>query len=98
MHISISAAILILSLLFLATSKAGLKVLGVLVVPVGGGGYLALNGYLDDAVRARERHDRLAQQQECAVKATARTTAPHPVGDQGYVPFDPNCQSREGVK
>ena len=32
MHISIGAAILILGLLFLATSKAGLKVLGVLGV------------------------------------------------------------------
>jgi hypothetical protein len=32
MHISIGAAILILGLLFLATSKAGLKVLGVLFV------------------------------------------------------------------
>ena len=32
MHITVSAAILILGLLFLATSKAGLKVLGVVVV------------------------------------------------------------------
>jgi hypothetical protein len=32
MHISIGAAILILGLLFLATSKAGLKVLGVLAL------------------------------------------------------------------
>ena len=42
MHISIGAALLILGLMFLATSKAGLKVLGVLavVVVVGGGALL----------------------------------------------------------
>jgi hypothetical protein len=42
MHIGIGAAILILGLLWLATSKAGLKVLAVLaiVVAVGGGGLL----------------------------------------------------------
>jgi uncharacterized protein HemX len=42
MHISIGAAILILGVLFLATSKAGLKVLGVVAVVgvVGGGGVL----------------------------------------------------------
>jgi hypothetical protein len=45
MHISIGAAILILGLLFLATSKAGLKVLGavlvlLIVVGVFGGVYL----------------------------------------------------------
>jgi hypothetical protein len=42
MHISIGAAILILGFLFLATSKPGLKVLGVLFVVgvVGGGGVI----------------------------------------------------------
>jgi hypothetical protein len=42
MHITIGAAILILGVLFLATSKAGLKVLGVVVVLalVGGGALL----------------------------------------------------------
>jgi hypothetical protein len=41
MHISIGAAILILGLLFLARSKAGLKVLGVLFV-----GALGLGAYV----------------------------------------------------
>jgi hypothetical protein len=40
MHIGIGAAILILGLLWLARSTAGLKVLAVLVVVVGGGAYL----------------------------------------------------------
>ena len=41
MHISIGAAILIIGLLYLATSKAGLKVLGVLALVgvVGGAGF-----------------------------------------------------------
>jgi hypothetical protein len=69
MHISIGAAILILGVLFLATSRAGLKVLGVLFVVGVVGGYLVLNGYVDDAVRRLDRHDALAQQQECAAKA-----------------------------
>jgi hypothetical protein len=38
MHIGIGAAIFILGVLFLATSKAGLKVLGVAVVVIGVGG------------------------------------------------------------
>jgi hypothetical protein len=41
MHIGIGAAILILGVLFLATSKAGLKVLGVVVV-----GALGLGAYV----------------------------------------------------
>jgi hypothetical protein len=58
MHISIGAAILILGLLFLATSKAGLKVLGVvaLVGVVGGVGffYWAQQDEQKAAVRAKQ--------------------------------------------
>jgi hypothetical protein len=69
MHISVGAAILILGLLFLATSKAGLKVLGVVALVAVVGGYLVVNDYVDYAVRRLDRHDALAQQQECAAKA-----------------------------
>jgi hypothetical protein len=51
------AAILILGLLFLATSKAGLKVLGVLVV-------LVVTGV--GALLYQDHLTTLAQQQECA--------------------------------
>jgi hypothetical protein len=47
MHISFGAVILILGLLFLATSRAGLKVLGVLfVVGVAGAGALLYQDHL----------------------------------------------------
>ena len=53
MHISIGAVILILGVLFLATSKAGLKVLGVVgVLVVAGGVYIHGVYQREDAARA----------------------------------------------
>ena len=77
MHISIGAAILILGVLFLATSKAGLKVLGVLaVVGVAGGGFLFYASNQDEQARF--------------AKCVAKKAAAAHTG-QGYIPFDPDC-------
>ena len=56
MHISVGAAILILGLLFLATSKAGLKVLGVVavVVVVGVGAAYVYSNHQTAAQRASQ--------------------------------------------
>jgi hypothetical protein len=77
MHITIGAALLILGVLFLATSKAGLKVLGVLaLVGCVGVGFIFYASNQED-------HARFAN---CvAKKAAAAHTG------QGYIPFDPNC-------
>jgi hypothetical protein len=57
MHISIGAAILILGLLFLATTHAGRMVLLTVALVVGIGGYLALKAYHDEAEeRSRNIH------------------------------------------
>jgi len=86
MHIAIGAAILILGVLFLVTSKAGLKVLGVLGVLVVGGVYLTLNGYVDGAVQALDRQDRSARQQACAAKAAKVEHT-----GRAFEDFDPQC-------
>jgi len=60
MHISIGAAILILGLLYLATSKAGLKVLGVLVaVVVVGGGALLYQDHLTTLANVEQHKARV---------------------------------------
>ena len=84
MHIGIGAAILILGLLWLATSKAGLKVLGVLAVlaVVGVGGLLYLGQQND-----------LATHQACAAKvAHAAEITAH----GGYAPLlEPECRPQK---
>ena len=74
---TLATVILILGLLFLATSEAGLKVLGVLAV-VGCVGV----GFLFYASNQEEQ----ARFANCVAKKAA---AAHT--NQGYIPLDPDC-------
>jgi hypothetical protein len=91
MHIGIGAAILILGVLWLATSKAGLKVLGVLALIgcVGGAGffYWAQQDEQKAAVRARQAC--LESYKTADFKQTCGNCPKAVATDQGYIPLAP---------